>query len=196
MHGYSTDSDERRVVPLFLALLAIAFAWISSGLLAHAHLSVPWWMEGPSCLAFYGALYAFFDKHLWKCRFTRELGLVRTPNLNGRWSGYLISSFDHHAKHHEVVVLIFQTWTQISVFLKTSASVSHSCVAVVQASDPEGVALVYQYQNEPLPDAASTMHMHYGTAVLRMSDRTGLTGAYYAGRDRGTFGQITCCRAA
>jgi hypothetical protein len=196
MHGYSTDSDERRIVPLFLAILAVAFAWISSELLALAHLSVPWWMEGPSSLAFYGALYALFDKRLWRYRFTRELGLVKTPNLNGRWRGYLTSSFDHHTKRHEVVVSIFQTWTQISVFLSTSASVSRSCVAVVQVSDPEGVALVYQYQNEPLADAASTMHMHYGTAMLRMSHRTDLTGAYYAGRDRGTFGQISCCRAA
>jgi SMODS-associating 2TM, beta-strand rich effector domain len=196
MHGYSTDSDERRVVPLFLAILAIAFAWTSSGLLASARLSVPWWTEGPSSLAFYGALYAFFDKHLWKYRLMRGLGLVKTPNLNGRWRGYLTSSFDHHAKRHDVVVSIFQTWTQISVFFMTRTSLSRSCVAVVQVSDPEGVALVYQYQNEPLANAASTMHMHYGTAMLRMPNRTGLTGTYYAGRDRGTFGQISCCRAA
>ena len=82
------------------------------------------------------------------------------------------------------------------MFLSTSTSVSRSCVAVVQVSDPEGVALVYQYQNEPFANAASTMHMHYGTAMLRMSHRTDLAGAYYAGRDRGTFGQISCCKAA
>ena len=40
MHGYSTDSDEKRVVPLFLAGLAIAFAWVSSYLLAIVHFSV------------------------------------------------------------------------------------------------------------------------------------------------------------
>jgi hypothetical protein len=34
MHGYSTDSDEMRVVPLTLAGLAIALAWMSSNLLA------------------------------------------------------------------------------------------------------------------------------------------------------------------
>ena len=42
MHGYSTDSSERRIVPLLLALLAIALAWTSSKFLASAHLSVPW----------------------------------------------------------------------------------------------------------------------------------------------------------
>jgi len=194
MHGYSTDSDERRIVPLFLATLAIASAWISSELLARVHLSLPWWVEGPSSLAFYGALYALFDKHLWRSRLTRDLGLVKTPNLNGYWRGYLTSSFDHHTKRHDVIVQILQTWTQISVFLSTTTSVSRSCVAVVQVSDPEGVALVYQYENEPLPDAETTMHMHYGTAMLRMSSGRGLTGSYYAGRDRGTFGQISCRR--
>ncbi len=38
MHGYSTDSDERRVVPLFLALVAVSLAWLSSKFLAVIHL--------------------------------------------------------------------------------------------------------------------------------------------------------------
>src|SRR5437588_2878278 len=194
MHGYSTDSDERRIVPHFLATLAIALAWIASELLVRVHLSVPWWVEGPSSLAFHGALYALSDKHLWRSRLTRDLGLVKTPNLNGYWRGYLTSSFDHHTKRYDVIVQILQTWTQISVLLSTTTSVSRSCVAVVQVSDPEGVALVYQYENEPLPDAETTMHMHYGTAMLRMSTGRGLIGSYYAGRDRGTFGQISCRR--
>jgi hypothetical protein len=65
---------------------------------------------------------------------------------------------------------------------------------VIQVADPEGVALTYQYENQPVADAMSTMHMHYGTAMLRMSGGTKLTGDYYAGRDRGTFGRISCRR--
>jgi hypothetical protein len=57
---------------------------------------------------------------------------------------------------------------------------------VIQVADPEGVALIYQYENQPLANATRTMHMHYGTAMLRMSGGTKLTGDYYAGRDRGT----------
>jgi hypothetical protein len=65
---------------------------------------------------------------------------------------------------------------------------------VIQASDPEGIALIYQYENQPLADATRTMHMHYGTAMLRMWDGNDLTGDYYAGRDRRTFGRIHCRR--
>jgi hypothetical protein len=64
MHGYSIDSSERKIVPLLLALLAIALAWASSKFLAIAHLAVPWWLDAPSSLAFYGALYGLFDRYL------------------------------------------------------------------------------------------------------------------------------------
>ncbi len=101
MHGYSTDSSERRIVPLLLALLAIALAWATSRFLAAAHLSVPWWVDAPSSLAFYGVLYALFDKYLWRNGFVHKLGLARIPNLTGRWRGYLVTSFDGHAKQRE-----------------------------------------------------------------------------------------------
>ena len=194
MHGYSTDSDERRVVPLLLACLAIFLAWLSSKLLVVIHLSVPWWVDAPSIMAFYGALYALFDRYLWRNGLVSKLGLVRIPNLAGQWHGYLVSSFDGHEKHHHLVITIFQSWTHIVVFLTTATSMSRSCAAVIQVDDPEGVALIYQYQNQPLADAMKTMHMHYGTAMLRVSNGGCLVGDYYAGRDRRTFGRIYCRR--
>ncbi len=195
MHGYSTDSGERRVIPLLLALLAIALAWVSSKFLASIHFSMPWWVDAPSSMAFYGALYALFDKYLWRNSLVCKLGLVRTPNLTGRWRGFLITSFDGHAKRHDLMINIFQSWTQISVFLTTTTSISRSCAAVIQIDDPEGVSLIYQYQNQPLANAMRTMHMHYGTAMLRVSNCACLVGDYYAGRDRRTFGRICCKRS-
>jgi SMODS-associating 2TM, beta-strand rich effector domain len=196
MHGYSTDSNERRIVPLLLALLAIALAWGSSKSLATAHLAVPWWADAPSSIAFYGALYAVFDKYLWRNSFVRKLGLVRIPDLTGDWRGYLVTSFDGHAKQHELMIHIFQSWTQIVVYLTTAVSMSRSCVAVIQVDDPEGASLIYQYQNQPLANAMKSMHMHYGTAMLRISNCGCLEGDYYAGRDRRTIGRICCKRVS
>jgi hypothetical protein len=193
MHGYSTDSSERRVVPLLLALLAVALAWGSSKFLAAAHLSVPWWLDAPSSMAIYGVLYALFDRYLWRNSLLHKLGLIRIPNLMGRWHGFLITSFDGHSTHHALMINIFQSWTQISIYLATETSMSRSCAAMIQVDDPEGVALIYQYQNQPLAYAMKTMHMHYGTAMLRISNGGCLAGDYYAGRDRRTFGRI-CCR--
>ncbi len=194
MHGYSTDSGERKVVPLLLASVAITLAWLSSKFLAAMHLSLPWWLDAPSTLGFYGALYALFDRNLWRNRFVRKLGLVRVPNLTGRWRGYLLSSFDGHVKRHDLMINIFQSWTQIAVFLTTKTSISRSCAAMFQVDDPDGLSLTYQYQNQPLANAMRTMHMHFGTATLRLSDDDTLTGDYYAGRDRRTFGRISCRR--
>jgi SMODS-associating 2TM, beta-strand rich effector domain len=195
MHGYSTDSSERRIVPLLLALLAIALAWTSWKFLAAARLSVPWWVDAPSSMAYYGALYALFDRYLWRNSLVHKLGLARIPNLTGCWRGYLISSFDGHAERRDLMLHIFQSWTQIIVYLTTPTSMSRSSTAVIQVDDPEGVALIYQYQNQPLADAMRTMHMHYGTAMLRFSSGGCLAGDYYAGRDRRTFGRICCKRA-
>jgi len=128
-------------------------------------------------------LYTLFDRYLWRNGLVSELGLVRIPNLAGRWHGYLISSFDGHAKRHDLMINIFQSWTQITVFLTTATSMSRSSAAMIQVEDPEGVALICQYQNQPLADAIRTMHMHYGTAMLRVSDDGCLVGDYYAGRD-------------
>ena len=195
MHGYSTDSSERRTVPLLLALLAIALAWASSRFLSAIHLSIPWWADAPSSMAFYGALYTVFDRYLWRSSLVRKLGLARVPNLEGRWRGYLITSYDGHAKRYALIINIFQSWTQIIVYLTTPMSMSRSCAAVIQMDDPEGAALIYQYQNQPLADAMKTMHMHYGTALLRISNGGCLTGDYYAGRDRRTYGRICCKRS-
>ena len=194
MHGYSTDSGERRVVPFLLASVAIALAWVSSRILALTHLFVPWWLDAPSSLAFYGMLNALFDSYLWRSSLIAKLGLVRIPNLAGQWHGYLVSSFDGHEKRHRLVITISQSWTHIAVFLTTATSMSRSCAAVIQVDDPEGVALIYQYQNQPLADAMKTMHMHYGTAMLRVRNGDCLVGDYYAGRDRRTFGRIYCRR--
>src|SRR5258708_12006242 len=193
MHGYSTDSDERRVVPLFLALVAISLAWLSSKFFAVVPLSITWWVDAPFLMTFYGVLYTLFDGQLWGNGFVCKLGLVKIPNLAGCWRGYLISSFDGHARRHNLVINIFQTWTQLAVFLATTTSISRSCAAVIQVGDPEGVALIYQYQNQPLVGAANSMHMHFGTAMLRVSEGGCLVGDYYSGRDRRTFGRI-CCR--
>jgi hypothetical protein len=192
MHSYTTDSDERRFVPLLLAALAIVLAWGSSKFLAAVHVSIPWWMEAPSTLSLYGALYTLFDKHLWRTSYVRKLGLSKIPNLTGRWDGFLTSSFDNFDKQCGVVLQIFQSWTQISIYLTTRTSISRSCVAVIQVSDLNGAGLVYQYQCQPLANARKSMHMHFGTAMLRMcnDDNHYLTGEYYAGRDRGTYGQI------
>lgn len=190
MHPYSTDSKEREQVLLGLAVLAIVLALALSELLQATHFAVPWWIDAPSTMGFYGILFKCFDESLWRWMSIRRTRLLKVPNLAGEWKGHVLSSFDDHKKPHEVTVRIDQTWTRIMVLLSSATSDSHTLTASIEVGAPEGTVLTYQYENDPKPGAVSTMEMHIGTARLVLRDGGVLEGYYYSGRGRREYGSI------
>lgn len=190
MHPYSTDSNERERVLLGLAALAIVMALSLFLLLRAFHLTVPWWLDAPSTMGFYGILFEWFDRKLWRWRPIRWTRLLKVPILSGQWSGHVVSSFDDHKKPHKVTVQINQTWTQITILLSSQASDSYTLTASIQTHAPEGVVLSYQYENHPKPNALKTMEIHIGAARLVFADGRVLEGYYYSGRGRLEYGSI------
>lgn len=189
MHPYSIDTQERRNVLLLLAVISIILAWGFYNLLNRYHFVLPWWVESPSVLSFYGLLFIIFDGWVWK--FLRRINLIKTPGLAGEWSGYLKTSFDEHSSEIKATLRIFQTWTRIKILLTTEHSVSHSETASIVIDAPEGKYLSYQYINEPKSDAVKTMSIHRGTARLLFNEKDNtLIGEYYSGRDRQNFGSL------
>ena len=63
MHPYTTDSSERKLVPLYIAILSILVAWIFFKVLEAVQVTLPWWIDAPSIFGFYGLFYAIFDKY-------------------------------------------------------------------------------------------------------------------------------------
>lgn len=190
MHPYSTDSNERENVLLGLAVLAIALALMLSRLLAASHFTIPWWLDAPSTMGFYGILFKCFDHSVWRWRPLHNIGLLKVPILEGEWRGHVVSSFDEHKRPHEIALRINQTWTRIMVLLSSSTSNSHTMTASIEVGAPEGVVLSYQYENHPKPDALKTMEIHIGTARLVFADSRVLEGYYYSGRGRQEHGSI------
>jgi hypothetical protein len=190
MHAYATDSAERKYIPLLLAGLAIGAALGFPWFLSIAHVAVPWWLDAPSTMGFYGFFYWLFDTQLWRIRALHRLGVVKVPVLQGDWRGYVTSSFDEHAERHVVEVQIVQSWARLKVTLRSESSKSHSYLATLLTDAPDGAVLSYQYQNEPMPQAKETMQIHHGTARLVLSDDGTLTGNYYTGRGRQSVGSI------
>ncbi len=189
MHTYSIDTQERRNILLLLAVISIILAWGFYNLLNSYHIVLPWWIESPSVLSFYGILFIIFDKWAWK--FLRKINLIKTPELAGEWSGCLKTSFDEHSSEIKASLRIFQTWTSLKILLTTEHSVSHSETASIVIDAPEGKYLSYQYINEPKSDAAKTMSIHRGTARLLFNEKENtLIGEYYSGRDRQNFGSL------
>jgi len=187
MHPYATDSPERMRIPLILGGISIALACLVSLIPWRA----PWWIDAPSVAAFYGFLYAWFDRRLWRAKWLQKIGLVRVPDLNGEWHGIILSSHDENGRDHDVAVEIKQTWTRLCVLLRAERSRSRSLIAAVHMDEPEGPALVYEYRNEPTNGAVNSMHIHYGTARLTFDGADdSLSGDYYTGRDRETHGMI------
>lgn len=189
-HTYSTDSRERERVLLGLALLAVGAAWCLSHVLHVTKVAVPWWLDAPSTMGFYGIFFKLFDSYAWRVDFLRRVGVLEVPVLAGEWTGHVISSFDDHKKPYRVKVQIGQTWTHIMVTLSSDSSLSHTLTAAIEVHAPEGVVFSYQYENQPKPDAVKTMEIHVGTARLVYTPENSLEGYYYSGRGRQEHGKL------
>ena len=115
--------------------------------------------------------------------------MVKVKMLFGTWKGTLSSSFNSDNKK-EVEITIKQTWTDIQVCLLSDESSSCSITASISLKTAGGPILTYQYQNDPRPNTADTMHIHYGTTRLCILNNL-LEGEYYSGRDRKNIGLIS-----
>lgn len=195
MHSYATDSNERKLVPFLLAILSVLSAWFLKRVLGVLEFTIPWWLDAPSVVGFYWMFYIIFDKYLWKMHILRKTGLVKVPDLHGTWEGYITSSFNAHAAKYNGTIKICQNWARIIIDLRTQNSKSHSLTAAILTENQNAIVISYEYLNEPMPNAKTTMHTHRGTARLMLTpDGQTFEGAYYTGRDRQNFGVLSFSR--
>ena len=193
MHAYATDSGERRLIPGVLVVLSVIVAYGFGAIVTALSIEIPWWLDAPSVLGFYGLFYFAFNEYVWRWPLLRRVRLINLPDLNGTWTGILTSSFDKHTEQHSVTVEVSQTWRQMAVRLETRGSVSCSESAALRTQQTCRHTLSYEYFNEPKAPSASTMHAHRGTARLTMDEagnRNVLEGEYYTGRDRQMYGTL------
>lgn len=193
MHPYVTDSDERNKILLWLAALSVCMSWLLHVFFQKINFIPPWWSDIPSFVGFYQIFLFFFEKHLWKISFIQKIGLVKVPNLNGKWDGYILSSYNHHKKQTKATIEIFQTWTKIKIKLSTENSVSYSQSASLLIDTPYAAVLSYDYSNEPVSNAVKTMNSHRGMArhnYVVSKEKETLDGDYYTGRGRATYGSL------
>lgn len=195
MHPYSTDSEERKHVPLIMAIVAIGCAIGVSWILAQFGLELPWWAPPVDTMGFYGLLYQLFDKVLWRWKLVRLVGGSRVPDLNGEWYGLVTpGNAMHPSARYDLTLSIRQTWTKIQVELQANLSQSLSSVAFISCEDRK---IKYLYENVAGPAASPTMHSHEGAATLQIDEeRDRLKGSYFTGRDRQSFGAIEVSRRA
>ena len=186
IHHYTSDTNARRMVHVYLAVIGVLLAYVLSIL----PINIPWWFDAPASIGFYGLLYHWFRCHLWKCKIIRNLVGIKTPNWEGVYKGQLKSSHDKFNGEVPIEIDITQTWNTISVRLQTETSQSSSISASFAIAQTTTANLVYEYINHPLADATDTMNIHHGMTSMYMKDKE-LHGEFFNGRGRNTFGKFS-----
>lgn len=193
MHSYSIDLPERKYIPKILIVIGIFTTGLLHQILEKISIPYipPYFISIPSAFMSYGLYMWFFENHLWKKPFFRNIFSVKTPDLNGTWAGHLKSSYDGHSKEYKCNLIISQTWNQINMCLKTETSSSKSFAASINFFSQSEGTLIYEYANEPKSSAPSDMNSHIGTAILSFKEADKkLEGYYYSGRGRLRHGEL------
>ena len=187
MHSYELDGRGR--VAIALAVVSVFLVWLLDMSLNAVGFEPDWWLSLPSFGGFYGILHRMFDQYLWRWAALGRLGLIKVPDLNGEWTGEVMSSYAPGGETTPVRVHIRQRWSKLAVRLEATHSSSDSVMARLRTGDVVHPTLDYMYVNEPGAGALESMHAHRGTAMLEFKDGV-LEGDYYTGRDRREIGTI------
>lgn len=189
MHAYSTDESRVWVYSVF-AVVAVVVAWAISA--ATANLTWPQWVISvPSLAGVYTLAYKVFDEFGWRTELARKLRLVSVADIEGRYEGTLLSTFDSgdgEKVTKEVAFEVSQTWTKISIEMTvTSGSSSSRSISALGSVTQDGVStkLVYIYRNTVHPGIADAdMGDHNGAAELQIYRDGRLEGRYFNSRPR------------
>jgi len=192
-HAYVADGN-RSTTFFALGLLGLLSGVALGELQGALGYTLPSWLDVPGAFGFAGLYFVLWDRYLWRARPFRWL-LNATPNISGRWSVELRSSYDGHTSVIVGAVTIRQTWTRISIsFVATQSQSCSVAASLVQSAT--GWALLYHYDNAPDAAAPASMERHDGTAWLEFSnDLHTANGHYFTGRGRMTQGSLHLTRS-
>lgn len=194
LHHYTADTSDRTWVHVILFAVGTGCAWLFGNTLEYFQVQPPWWVEAPSLFGFYGLLFWLFNEYLWKIKFFRMVMRIRTPNLNGNYEGVLSSSHDRFASEKSVRYCIKQKWNGIVVFSETDHSTSQSVTGAFNLSDVHRNSFVFQYENKPKAHAPDGMNRHCGFADFYFETSASISGEFFNGRGRLTYGHLTLKR--
>lgn len=139
-----------------------------------------------------GILYKLFDSWFWKKEILRKIRLIKTPVIEGNWTGSLNSSSQYSTGPIDIKKFkVKQTWTRIRIYLATETSESYSFEASMTVDHFDTARIHYQYMNSPEDSSPETMHMHCGSVTAKIIDSETIEAEYYSGRDRNNTGSFS-----
>lgn len=121
-----------------------------------------------------------YEKFIWKLN-----PFETTPKLSSRYRGTLKSNYDNIER--SAVLIIKQTLLSVHVTMVTDESKSRSLSASIDEIGSE-MQLTYCYLNTPKSEYRDRSEIHYGTAILSVTNPGEIDGQYYT--DRKTIGDM------
>lgn len=189
MHHYSADTNDRRMVNVYLAIMGIICSFALYWFCKNMKLEIPWWLDAPATIGFYGSIYYMFKIRYWKNPLLRKLFFIKTPNWNGYYECVLKTSYDNFQNGKILKISIIQDWDTISILAETDHSQSSSMSGCFLIKDCVFPAFTYEYLNQPKYDAPKSLHIHRGITSISIENSL-LKGEFYTGRDRVTYGMF------
>ena len=188
-HTYSCDTRDRYSIHIYLIILSIAIAYLIQMICNNLNKEIPWWIGLPGIFSIYGALYYCFKTILWRWKILRAVFFIKTPNVEGKYSGIINTSYDDFTSDKKVDIQILQSWDRILIKIETESSHSFSQSCSISIKDQAMPTISYLYINEPMAGSTKSMEIHYGMCMLYF-DKAGLNGDFFTGRGRQTYGTI------
>lgn len=185
MHDYSVRGHARERQIYWLAAAAFSVVPLLTSLSGWLGVTI-----SIGTATIFGIVFWLFDRFVWRWWPVRKaLGFC---DLNGKWTvtGQRLNADGSVANDWTGNLIIVQTWSRISIVLKTDNSISRSGPACLTREEGVGHCLLYTYSNEPEPGQAG-LQIHRGTCELRFADSCAeATGVYFNDQHRLTFGRM------
>lgn len=145
-------------------------------------------IQGPTVIGFLLLFFYLLDSYIWRIKIINKI--FQIPNIAGRYSGELKSSYDQ-SKIYNIVIEIKQTFSSIRVYLFSPRSKSSSIICNLSKNEFDVWTISYTYRNITRAGGDdSDMKNHDGVAVIDVSDNC-LKGYYFNDpRDRSRFGDF------
>ncbi len=130
---------------------------------------------GSEAIGFAVIIVSFYEKLLWKYN-----PFNTVPVLKNKYEGTFVST--HDQSNIKASLEIHQTFLHISVICTTEESRSESNIAVIDENS-ELKKLTYCYMNVPDSTVREKSPIHYGTAILIITNPEKIHGNYYTDRE-------------
>lgn len=134
-----------------------------------------------------------FNKYLWHFKIIKGLLSIDVPFIEGRWEGYILSTYTQHKKKHTIAIEFSQSLTGLHVWYYDGNAITHSMISdIILDADGGPPRVLCIYDNNPIVNRDTGLTRHIGVMemfVLANEDK--IEGTYFNNPvQKNTYGEI------